>query len=256
MEGDLFKIDKLLSADQWSTWKFQIRVMLSASDMYDIVNGEKKMPKVEEALKLQEWEKLDRRAQKMIVMSVGPQALVHIMNCATSHAMWNKLESVYEQKAETNIHLIQQRFYSFSKDPSDDIATHISKLESIAHQLKECGESISAIMLITKILMTSPPEYNHFFTAWESTASSDKTIENLTSRLIMEESRLSLQAHVETAATSSALVAKSGTPFSKSHNKSKGKSGKCFFLQEAGPLEKGLSIKVWTWTCCSKGFSW
>ena len=37
--------------------------------------------------------------------------------------------------------------------------------------------------------MTLPEEYNHFVSAWESTSAEEKTIDNLTARLIMEETR-------------------------------------------------------------------
>ena len=48
-------------------------------------------------------------------------------------------------------------------------------------------------MLITKILMTLPEQFNHFFSAWEATEKSERTLKNLTARLCMEESRLGVQ---------------------------------------------------------------
>lgn len=49
------------------------------------------------------------------------------------------------------------------RDSSDDIATHISKVQELAQRLKTLGESISdEILVITKILMTLPPTMNYF----------------------------------------------------------------------------------------------
>ena len=48
--------------------------------------------------------------------------------------------------------------------------------------------------------MTLPPNYNHFRSAWDSAASDQKTIENLTSRLTIEETRISSQEKSETSA--------------------------------------------------------
>lgn len=42
---------------------------------------------------------------------------------------------------------------------------------------------------MSKILVTLPENYKSFVTAWESTSVADKTIENLTSRFLLEEMR-------------------------------------------------------------------
>ena len=55
-------------------------------------------------------------------------------------------------------------------------------------------------MLITQILMTLPLSYNYFRSAWDSAAPDQKTIENLTSLLIMEETWMSSQEKSENSA--------------------------------------------------------
>lgn len=63
--------------------------------------------------------------------------------------------------------MLQQNWYNATKKSSDDIATHIAKLEmpNIAHRLKLMGETIADSMIITKILMTLPIGYRHFVSA-------------------------------------------------------------------------------------------
>lgn len=63
-------------------------------------------------------------------------------------------------------------------------------------------------MIITKLLISLPPEYNHFHTAWDSTAENLQTIENLTARLIMEEARLAKQNQKEAGEALMALPKK------------------------------------------------
>jgi hypothetical protein len=57
--------------------------------------------------------------------------LQYLTNDETAFEMWEKLLSIYEQKSEVSIHLLQENFYSYSKEPTDDISTHISKLENL-----------------------------------------------------------------------------------------------------------------------------
>lgn len=83
-----------------------------------------------------QWKKCDNTAQKIITTSVEEQSFLHIINCETSKAMWDKLTSIYEQKSEENVHMLLQQLYSMKKSPSDDIATHVSRLEDIVHRLE------------------------------------------------------------------------------------------------------------------------
>lgn len=124
--------------------------------------------------------------------------------------MWDKLTAVYEQKSELNIYMqqnvrLQQKWYSITKADTDNIATHIAKLEDIAHRLSLLDEKISDTIIITKILMTLPVCYNHFVSAWESAAPTDRTFTNLKSRLTIEEALIIAQSENETKA----LVSKS-----------------------------------------------
>jgi len=93
------------------------------------------------------------------------------------------------------MYLLQQKFFSYVKNPTDNISAHISKLEKLANDLKLAGENITDNMLITTILMTLPNSYQHFYSAWDSMLSENKTINNLTGRLLLEESRLVQQSN-------------------------------------------------------------
>jgi hypothetical protein len=70
-----------------------------------------------------------------------------------------------------------------SKIESDDIATHISKVENIVERLRQLGEPIPDSMVMTKILNTLPSSFSHFVSAWDSTPKAEKTRDNLTARL-------------------------------------------------------------------------
>ena len=111
------------------------------------------------------------------------------MNCDTVNGIWNKLLSVYEQMSDTSITMIQQKFYRYTMDTKDNIAGHISKLENLNRQLKQLGEPISESMLTTTILMTLPDSYRHFYSAWDSMNSGNRTLEQLITRLMVEETR-------------------------------------------------------------------
>jgi len=195
-------------------------VIINAADIFDIVTRKSKKPVLTKSSSETEddarkrygvdysvWKKADNKAQKYIVTSVDEQPLLFIMNCETAKEMWDKLLSIYEQKSATSISLLQEKFYSYVMDAVDSMAGHISKLENLSKQLAQSGEPISDSILMTKILMTLPDTYKHFYSVWDSMSSENKTFTNLTSRLMVEESRQT-QIHDERDIAGSAFSAK------------------------------------------------
>lgn len=88
-------------------------------------------------------------------------------------------------------------------------------------------------MVITKLCDTLPPEYKHFRSAWDSVPTENQTMDNLTSRLVMEESRLKTDIGRSEAflAKQRATGQKSSSQKSskqKSSQKSKAKKQGCF----------------------------
>ena len=220
---DDIKIAKLVSNDGWTLWKFQMKVLLRASNLWEIVNGTTEKPTGEAE---DSWMTKDAKAQKILVVSLGEEPLMHIINCDTSAEMYAALESVYEQKSQTSVHLLQQQFFQYTKNPEDSIAMHVAKLQKISRQLQDLGEKISENMLVTKILMTLPEQYNHFFASWEATGIKERTLKTLTARLCMEESRLNVQPIKQEA-----FAAKRDQHVS--HHKKQLK-GKCFLCKKFG----------------------
>lgn len=231
MDSEILRVTRLQDRSNWMLWKFQVKVLLNESDLLEVVNGTTAKPDDQNA-GFAAWNKKDKKAQKVIVTTIGKQPTLHIMQCETSGEMWAKLHNIYEHKSNAGVHFLQQEFYSFAKDPGDDMASHIAKLENIVQQLKDMKEDISESMVITKILMTLPVEYGHFHSAWESTAEENRTLLNLMSRLMIEESRLQMRDSVEVG---EALMAKKGA-FKKpqSFKQKNKKPGKCFKCNKEG----------------------
>lgn len=229
MEEKLSTIEKFIDPSQWMVWKFQIRVNLMAAEIFNYVDGTKQKPSDEKEKdydkNIVEWTKNDAKAQKIIVNSCGSKILIHLCNCSTADQMWKKLHSVFEQSNEAAKQLLQEKFFA-----------HISTLEGLVQKLKGVKVDITESMLISKILMTLPDEYRHFPPAWDSTSSAEKTLSNLTNRLLIEESCLgSHSMDLNEIGSSEALLAKqngsaTGKRNAKHHNKTvKPKQrGKCF----------------------------
>lgn len=237
MDQENSKITQLKGVENWSIWKFQIRVLMSASEVYQIATGAVIQPQLKEnpteaetsafQKVLKNLIKSDGIAQKLIITSISEKVSLYIINCITAHEMWIKLHDIFESKNEASIHILQKQWFSLEKDQTDDISIHIAKIKDLAHRIELLGERISDNMIITKILMTLPSIYVHFISAWESTSANERTLENLIVRLSMEEIRNNAQDKQGNSALKSKLQNKGIFQKDQKVNKQETKCYKC-----------------------------
>lgn len=102
-------------------------------------------------------------------------------------------------------------------------------------QIPEC-------MVVQRILVSLPASFNHFHSAWESTAQNDQTINNLRTRLMIEEKRMQSQ---DASEESGALFAKKyKNKKSNSYDNKKGKKpGKCFLCNKDSHWKRDCPLR-------------
>lgn len=186
---EAIQIEKLSDSTNFQVWKFQITIMLKSSSLYEIVSGEKVKTESMSEKDKADWTLKDAKAQRIIITTISKIPLSHLLNCTSSYEMFKKLTAIYERDTQQQKCSLLQQFFNHTFK-NTDIATHISTLENLAYKLNALNQQIDETMLITKILATLPHQYKHFASAWESTAETERTITNLTSRLLIEENRL------------------------------------------------------------------
>lgn len=221
MDNSSIMIGKF-SGENWTTWKFQVVVMLKSKGLYDLVCGDTLKPTTPRT-EVEKWDRNDAKAQEIIVTRMEEKQLTHILACRTAAEMWLKLQTIYEHKSQVSVHLLQQRFFSLEYKEGS-VAQFISEIEEIQSTLKGLGEEISEKMVITKILISLPENLKHFVSAWESTPNDKQTMNELMSRLLIEEERMN-KSEVITALTSKS-------------NEVKQKELRCFLCNKLGHFKK------------------
>ena len=221
----------------WNLWKFQTKVILGATGVSEALEATKP-----EGIDQAQWIRKDAKAQGVIVAKLSDEVIMHIINCKTAYEMWTKLESIYDQKSTANLHRLQQRFFNLRYE-GEGISVFISKLKAIINELAEHDEKISEKMQIAKVIMALPDSYKHFCSAWESVAETDQKMENLISRLLMEEERLNTNDDQGIALTAFKSKAKYKTE--KNREKSK-----CYRCNKEGHFARDCRIEYCTY--CKK----
>ncbi|CAH2089012.1 unnamed protein product [Euphydryas editha] len=182
---------KLEGQRNWSVWKFQVTVTLKGVDVFSVIDGT--FVESETGDKTA-WVKKDVKAQSIIVSRLSEEAMIHVLTCETAAEMWKKLHSVFESKSATSTLMLQQRFLQ-CKFEEGELSIYLAKLQEMACQLKQAGETVSEKFLMTKVLMSLPESYSHFVSAWESVDTDKQNFNDLVARLLVEEERIQSKGH-------------------------------------------------------------
>lgn len=131
-----------------------------------MVEGTDIKPEDTESVSVKEaWNKKNAKAMYVLSSSMEYSQLEYLLTCDTAKAMCKKLCSIHEQKSETNKLLLMTRFHDYKMTTNDSLAQHIAKIENMARQLKDVGESVSDVTIMAKILGSLPSKFNVFVTA-------------------------------------------------------------------------------------------
>lgn len=225
-------------------WKYQMRLFLLGQELWEVVDGVEEcpvaadpaIPTAAETAAIKAWKKLENKSMMYLTQALSKGQLSKVVNCNSSKDIWNRLCAIHEQKDESSIHLVQQQFFDYRMDKASDIATHISKVESLARRLKDLGEEQTDTAIITKILWTLPPSYRGFISSWDSTPAAERTLQNLTSRLLKEEEMDKKHASLNQEEKAEIFVAQGQRKHFTGSNKGKFK-GECRHCKRKGHKE-------------------
>ena len=95
---DTYKIEPLQGSANYRTWKFSMRMVLQAKDLWELVSGDEEKPEAEKAA--QAWEKKARKALAAIALALSAAEKEHIIECVAPKAAWDILEKLYEGKGQ------------------------------------------------------------------------------------------------------------------------------------------------------------
>lgn len=255
---DRFNIEKLRGLDNWLVWKFDINLHLTMHKLQGIVKGVETVPVPPSSdataaettsyqKRLNQYEDRDALLQCIIGCSVAAEPKRHILTAKSGKDMWDILHSVYEQKNERRLDLLYCQLFTYIKDEADDIATHVSKLQTLWQQvndeLKEEG-ALPQSLLMNRILNTLPSIYLEFKNAWESVPKENRSISSLMERLRLHEQRLGdLGTHPSTSTSEEALLTSKNSPKCTHCSKIGHTRSQCFILKKLKKRNKKTESK-------------
>lgn len=135
-----------------------------------------------------------------------------VRNCNSTLQVMSRLEKLYGDKSASNIFRLLYKFYQYKKLETDGIADHYSKLESMRRALESLGEKQSEKVFQVMLISSLPSEYSNILEFWEITAETERTTENLLSRLRKREEDLSNNISTNSAFLTKTRVDRNSLP--------------------------------------------
>jgi hypothetical protein len=135
----------------------------------------------------------------------------HIVTCTTAKEMYDTFKQIYQRDTSQQKCLLLQDFYNFKYDKTKDMMTNISHVQNIAFKLHQLNQNVDENMIMKKITIL-PEDYKHFSTAWDSTVTVDRTLDNLVARLMLEEVKCKMMTKEESIAFETVTRTKGKAP--------------------------------------------
>ena len=106
--------------------------------------------------------------------------------------MWDALKAIHEKHDEVSKARWNAQYWNFRIDQKEPMSEAIARFTNIVPELTVRDEKISVSNMVSRIIDALPQDYASFASAWDSTAPSERTFENLCQRLLVEEERRGL----------------------------------------------------------------
>lgn len=165
----------ILVKDQYVVWKKHTQTVFKAKGLFRFLEED-----------IDENDPKELYARGLLEGALDLENRLKTINCRTTKEIWMRLEMDYENKSGDEIQSLYQDLYGYKIHSLKDISIGISHLESLRARLDLCGERISDQALMSAIMSALPTSLDYFRPIWRATTNEDKTLKNLTSRLIAE----------------------------------------------------------------------
>ena len=180
----------ILDGKNYALWKKQMRLVLRSKKLDKCLSPPSTVTKTDGSGQIivpTYTEDEDRDCLAFINGYMATDQQLKVVSCETAWETWERLQAIYENRNPANVGKIFEQYYAYRKDSTDDMSSHISKVEALALQLQQVGEQQSEISIMAKLLYSLPDEFNSLKAAWESVHSSEQTRRNLVARLLAHE---------------------------------------------------------------------
>lgn len=182
--NDKWSVDKLDGAENWATWKFQMKHVMMSRDLWKYAVGTEILAHDADAAAVS----AHQRALTAIVLAVSTSQLYLITSCDTAAAAWKALCDHFECKTIGNKLILKKQYFRSEMREGMSMETHLKEMKSLTEKLAAIDSPISEEDQVVTLLGSLPESYQHVVTALEA-RSDDLTLGYVQQMLLYEEKK-------------------------------------------------------------------
>lgn len=196
---ETYKVELLQGSANYRTWKFSMRMVLQAKDLWEVVSGEEVKTADDKAALV--WEKKARKALATIALALSAAEKEHIIESTTPKAAWDILEKLYEGKGRNRKFMLLQELFRMSMD-GEKMDLYLRAAREKISELSTVGLKLEDDIKLAIILNGLPEQYRYLVVSLEKQEKID--FDELTARLLEEETKVDPRAAAGTMAMAAA----------------------------------------------------
>lgn len=198
-----------LSANNYSTWVEDIKVLLMEKNCWRIVTGTETKPtepvkeededEAEYKYKLRSYHKDVKdfntradRAYSIIYLNLEKPYRGLITSTDDPTVAWTKLKEQCQPSSRARIVNLMDQFFNCRIEPNEELGLYASRLQNIVSQLKDAGHSMSDWLEAFQLIRFLPEEYRSIVQSIYRWSDDQFKFDKILQELIAEEARLKL----------------------------------------------------------------
>ncbi|UYV81527.1 hypothetical protein LAZ67_20001435, partial [Cordylochernes scorpioides] len=188
-EGVLTKITKLNGLN-YSSWSFQIKLILMDNDLWSIVDPGEVKPEGGDIGLINKFNTRQNKALAKICLSIGEEQQNHIRHLNSPKEVWDELQRLYAPRdSKHRILQLRRKLYSQKFCQHANMDAYLGSINLIVSELTGVGDKIEDGDLSMLILCGMPEDWDNVISTMCNLPESEFTSANIRRKLLAEAER-------------------------------------------------------------------
>jgi len=192
-----------LTKSNYDNWSIQIKALLGAQDVWDVVENEFVEPVTLQGVTAQQLKALKEKRMKdkttlyILYQGVDEAGFEKIAGAKTSKEAWEILQTAYkgaERLKQVRLQTLRGELESMRMKESEGVSDYITRVQTVANQLKRNEENLTETRIVEKILRSLTDAFESIVCAIEESKNlSELSVDELAGSLMAHEQRRNLK---------------------------------------------------------------
>ena len=218
MMAEVVRIEPL-NGSNYQSWKYNMKLVLMERGLWGFIQETEVEPdSTAQASAVNTYRLRSDKAYSLIALNVSKSLQVHISSITDPRLAWETLRKQFEFVSIAQVVRLNRRFYAATLEEGADLLEHLTRMTSLAEQLKELKEEITPTKFATVILGSLPESYDGFISSLNARDAGDLDWENIKGLLMEEDMKRREKIDKQRSSSNDALFTNKGFSGNKGRN--------------------------------------